>query len=327
MGRRSVAFAFAALLIVVQVTTAFAGAATPTASNAAAVAAAKIDKTLSKTLAKGATRFIVEFTAKADLSAAAKQKSHGKKATAVFNALTATAKKSQAGALAAVKGVKGANARSYWLTNSLIVTGDAKLAAKLAALPDVSLVHPTKIYPLVKPVEAKAAILAAAGTPEWGVEKIGADQLWAEGITGAGITVATVDTGVDFTHPALVEHYRGNNHDGTFSHDYNWWDPAGVCGGEPGDNGGAGPHTMGTILGGDGAGPFPHDVGVAPGAIWLAAKGCEDFGCTSESLISAGQFVLAPTDLEGNNPNPLLAPHIVSNSWGSDDPDDTFYAE
>ncbi|HKG58028.1 MAG TPA: carboxypeptidase regulatory-like domain-containing protein [Candidatus Limnocylindrales bacterium] len=327
MGRRPIAFAFAAILVIAQVGTAFAAAAATTRPDSAASAAAKIDKTLSKTLEKGATRFIVEFAAKADLRGAAKQKTHAGKAKFVFDALTATAKKSQAAALAVVKGVKNAEARSYWLTNSLIVTGDAKLAAKLAALKEVSSVHPTKIYPLVKPVEAKAAILAAAGDPEWGVEKIGADQVWAQGILGSGITVANVDTGVEFSHPALVEHYRGNNHDGSFSHDYNWWDPAGVCGGEPCDNVGHGTHTMGTMVGGDGPGPFTPDTGVAPGATWFAAKGCEDFGCTSESLISAGQFILAPTDLEGNNPNPALAAHVVNNSWGSDDPNDNFYVE
>ena len=35
--------------------------------------------------------------------------------------------------------------------------------------------------------------------------------------------------------------------------------------------------------------------------------------------------MLAPTDLSGGDPRPDLAPDIVSNSWGSDDPFDTFY--
>ena len=28
------------------------------------------------------------------------------------------------------------------------------------------------------------------------------------------------------------------------------------------------------------------------------------------------QFFLAPTDLAGNNPDPLRAPHVINNSWG-----------
>ena len=118
-----------------------------------------------------------------------------------------------------------------------------------------------------------------------------------------GVTVATIDTGVEYTHEALVEHYRGNNHDGSFNHDYNWWDPTGICGDTPCDNAGHGTHTMGTIVGGDLDGPLP-DIGVAPGAEWIAAKGCEDFDCSEGSLLSSGQFMIAPTDLEGNNPRP-----------------------
>ena len=136
--------------------------------------------------------------------------------------------------------------------------------------------------------------------------------------------VATIDTGVEYTHEALVQQYRGNNHDGSFSHDYNWWDPTGICGDTPCDNAAHGTHTMGTIVGGDLDGPLP-DIGVAPGAQWIAAKGCEDLNCSEGSLLSSGQFMIAPTDLAGNNPNPALRPDIVSNSWGSDDPNDTFY--
>ena len=48
------------------------------------------------------------------------------------------------------------------------------------------------------------------------------------GVTGEGITVASIDTGVQYDHPALVDQYRGNNGDGTFNHNYNWFDAAGT---------------------------------------------------------------------------------------------------
>jgi hypothetical protein len=169
-----------------------------------------------------------------------------------------------------------------------------------------------------------ASAVIEAVDPEWGVAKIGAPAVWAEGITGQGVVVATIDTGVDYTHEALVQQYRGNNHDGSFSHDYNWWDPTGICDGAPCDNAGHGTHTMGTIAGGDGDGPLP-DIGVAPGVRWIAAKGCEDFGCSEGSLLSSGQFVLAPTDLQGNNADPARRPDLVSNSWGKVNPNDGFY--
>ena len=327
MAGRLLAVVAAFLLSLGQVGSALAASAASTSSGGRSGAvSAPIDKSLLAAFEDGEQRFIVEFEAKADLRGA-QGKGHAQRGKAVFDALSGTAATSQAEALKVAKSVKGANPKSYWLTNSLLVTGDEQLARKLAALKGVTSVHPQKIYPLVKPVETSVAILAAAGDPEWGVEKIGADQVWAEGITGAGIVVGSIDTGADFTHPALVENYRGNNHDGTFTHAYNWWDPSSSCPGEPCDNVGHGTHTMGTIAGGDGPGPFTPDTGVAPGASWMTAKGCEDFGCSSESLLSSGQFILAPTDLDGNNPDPSLAPDLVSNSWGSDDPNDTFYLE
>ena len=42
------------------------------------------------------------------------------------------------------------------------------------------------------------------------------------------------------------------------------------------------------------------------------------------SLLSSGQWILAPTDLDGNNPDPSKRPDIVNNSWGGG-PGDTFY--
>src|SRR5258705_2300893 len=322
MARRLLAVLAAFVLIVGQAGATLACSAV-TGGQHGTTASAPIAKKPLSDFGKGSQRFIVEFASKADLRAAAKQKGHAARAKAVFDALSLTAKGSQAEAIKVAQTVKSANPKSYWLTNSLVVTGDEALARKIAALKGVTSVHPQKIYPLVKPVATKTAILAAAGDPEWGVAKIGADQVWAEGITGSGIVVSSIDTGVDFTHPALVGNYRGNNHDGSFSHDYNWWDPSGSCPGEPCDNVGHGTHTMGTIAGGDGPGPFTPDTGVAPGAEWITAKGCEDFGCTSESLLSSGQFIIPPPDMAGNTPNPPHAPALAHTSRGSTDPTGT----
>ena len=34
-------------------------------------------------------------------------------------------------------------------------------------------------------------------------QQIGADKVWAEGITGSGVKVAVLDTGIDTDHPEL----------------------------------------------------------------------------------------------------------------------------
>ena len=285
-----------------------------------------MEKGLPQRLAKGElATFVVEFGATADLAPASKVKGHAARGKAVVASLQVTAAKSQKSAKAVAKAA-GADSTTYWLTNVLVVEGDAALAERMAGLDGVTLVRAPKVYPLVKPVSTRAAILAASGDPEWGVAQIGAPAAWADGVLGQGVVVANVDTGVEYTHPALVGSYRGNNGDGTFTHDYNWWDPSGICGPEPCDNVGHGTHTMGTIAGGDGPGPFTPDIGVAPGARWIAAKGCEDLGCSETSLLSSGQFILAPTDLAGDNPDPSRRPDVVNNSWGGG-PNDPFYRE
>ncbi|OGN81370.1 MAG: hypothetical protein A2X23_09030 [Chloroflexi bacterium GWC2_73_18] len=324
MARRpTLAVILVALFVLAQVVAASPAGTDPSTAPLSA-AAAKIDKGLLQKLEKEPGRFVVEFEAKADLQGAGKIKDHGQRGRFVYDQLTGTATKSQAAAVALVR-KEQARARSYWLTNVMVVEGDARLATKLAALPGVGAIRPEKTYPLVTPVATAPAILAVAG-PEWGVAKIRADAAWAEGIMGEGIVVANVDTGVDYLHPALVNQYRGNNGDGTFSHDYNWWDPTGICGDTPCDNVAHGTHTMGTMVGGDGPGEFTPDIGVAPAARWIAAKGCEEFFCTEGSLLSAGQFILAPTKLDGSEPDPSKRPDVVNNSWGGG-PGDPFYLE
>lgn len=289
------------------------------------VGPAPIEAGLLAQLRTGETeRFVVEFEARPDLAPATEIKDFRARGRFVLDALV-EASGAQAEALALVRATRGARADSFWLRNTLIVSGNDRLAERLARLPGVAQVRSERIYPLIKPVETRA-LETLASTPEWGVARIGADAVWAEGILGSGIVVGNVDTGVEYEHEALVTQYRGNLGGGTFDHNYSWWDPTGICGDVPCDNAGHGTHTMGTMVGGDGPGPFAPDIGVAPGARWIAAKGCEEFFCTEGSLLSAGQFILAPTDLAGQNPRPELRPDIVNNSWGGG-PGDPFYAD
>jgi subtilisin family serine protease len=70
---------------------------------------------------------------------------------------------------------------------------------------------------------------------------------------------------------------------------------------------------MGTMVGDDGSG---NQVGVAPGAKWIGCRNMNDGAGTPASYNECAQWLLAPTDLAGNNPDPAKAPDIVSNSWG-----------
>src|SRR4029453_15653040 len=71
--------------------------------------------------------------------------------------------------------------------------------------------------------------------------------------------------------------------------------------------------------------PGANRIGIAPGARWIAAKGCEADYCTDASLLAAGQWILAPTDLNGQNPRPDLRPNVVNSSGGGPAAGGPFY--
>ncbi|MCX5389756.1 S8 family serine peptidase [Streptomyces sp. NBC_00094] len=268
--------------------------------------------------AGGEATFFVVLADRADLSPARAQRGHEKKARTTFDALRTEATRSQASLTAFLDRAK-VGYEAYWIANAVKVTGDKALVAKLAARPDVASLRQERHYAL-DTVEQASVSTEEAVTPEWGVQDIGADEVWSRyDNRGEGIVVANIDSGVQYDHPALKGNYRGNLGDGTFSHDYNWYDPTGQCtAGAPCDNNGHGTHTMGTIAGAGG-------IGVAPGTTWIAAKGCEARSCSDSSLLKSGQWILAPTDHNGENPRPDLAPDIVNNSWGGGNT--TFYQD
>lgn len=269
-----------------------------------------------------ASDFWITFDTKADLAPAKKIANWTARGQFVYDALQAAAK-SSAASVAAELDAAGVKYTSYPLVNAVLVKGGTqKLALDVASVGQVAEIHATPQVALVEPVDAKvpadqaarpAAPKAAAaeGTTTWGLDAIHAPEAWAMGATGAGITVSNLDSGVQFDHPALMHQYRGTKPDGTIDHNYNWMATRGTCTGAPCDDNGHGTHTMGTMVGDDGT----NHVGVAPDAQWIATNGCCD-NSGVESLLKSGWWLLAPTDVNGNNPDPSKRPHVINNSWG-----------
>ncbi|TKK73481.1 peptidase S8 [Kribbella jiaozuonensis] len=313
---RSVVSTLAALAVVATGMAAAgqAQASPPTKPEATPSPAAKIKPELKAQLegkeAKSATDYWVRFGAKADLTAASRITNWNERGTAVAAALKKAAADSQA-SIRAELDAQHVKYQAFWGTNAIrIESGSLALAQDLATHNEVEgLYAPVQIeVPKVTPGQQEKAIQAV----EWGVANIKANQVWSQyGDKGEGIVVASIDTGVQYDHPALVNQYRGNNGDGTFNHNYNWFDAAGTSPNAPSDGNGHGTHTMGTMVGDDGAG---NQIGVAPGVKWIAANGC----CPSDAaLISSGQWMLEPTDLAGQNPDASKRPNVINNSWGS----------
>jgi subtilisin family serine protease len=264
----------------------------------------------------GETTFWAILTAEADLSTAKDIADRTARGEFVVDELKGVADGTQASLLDRLDQL-GVAYKPFWITNAVEITAGESVLQEVAARPEVAEIVADPVYQLPQPTPGE--VEQAVATVEWNIDRIRAPEAWSTfGARGEGIVVANIDTGVQFNHPALVAQYRGNRGGGVFDHNYNWFDPARICGNPslaPCDNNGHGTHTMGTMVGDDGD-PGTNQIGVAPHARWIAAKGCETTNCTLASLLAAGQWVLAPTDLNGANPRADLRPHIVNNSWG-----------
>jgi serine protease AprX len=164
---------------------------------------------------------------------------------------------------------------------------------------------------------------AAPNGIEWNISQINAPSVWAFGDTGQNMVYANADTGVQWDHPALKPHYRGWN-GSSADHNFNWWDaihsdisgngtnPCGFNLTAPCDDYGHGTHTLGSGIGDDGGG---NQIGVAPGAQWIACRNMEQGYGQPSTYIECFEFFLAPWDLNKQNADPDKRPHAVGNSY------------
>jgi hypothetical protein len=268
-----------------------------------------VDPALRDALGQGPARFWVLLRRQADLVALAPSQNWNERGRAVVGALQGVAEATQAAVRAWLE-AQGTTYQAFWIVNALWVAGDAALAEELAARPEVAALHAEREITL-PPDVATSTRLA-----DWNIEQIHAPQVWDEfGVTGEGVVVANIDTGVDYLHPSLVGAYRGNLGGGTFDHNYNWWDAVnGLL--EPYDDNGHGTATMSVVI-------SAPDTGVAPGAQWMACKAISGGGAANPvDLLECAEWILAPWDLTGQNADPDQRPHIVLNPWNGvgDDP-------
>jgi len=221
----------------------------------------------------------------------------------------------------------GAQPQRLLTANAIAAETNASQLVSISANPQVMRIvasHSYQIIPAISnpvfPVMPPSNLTTQPETVEWNITKIGADQAWSTfNITGTGAVVGIVDTGVSYLHPALVNSYRGNLGENVFDHNYSWYD---FVNGQPVpyDPVGHGTWGAGIISGDDGGG---NQIGVAPGADWIAVRAC-DYGCTDVDLLAALQWMLAPTDLNGESPQPSKAPDVVLGMWGGGGCDDFF---
>lgn len=218
---------------------------------------------------------------------------------------------------------------SFVVVNAIHASVPIQYVNELSSLQGVTAIFPNTPFRQEEGVQYEEMILSRSATPEWGILRIRADSVWALGYRGQGVVVAGADTGFDWDHPALRAAYRGTVGD-TADHSHNWHDaihdinpgnqdsiinpmnnPCGLNSSIPCDDGGHGTHTMGTMIGEEGA----NQIGVAPEAKWIACRNMERGWGSPATYLECMEWFLAPTDEQGGNPDPLKSPHVINNSW------------
>ena len=169
--------------------------------------------------------------------------------------------------------------RPLWISNVIGITASRSVLRQLTRFDEVKTIY----LDIPRPVKGEVV---------WGVDTIDADDVWSlvpTGYTGQGVTVAILDTGVDYNHGDLVNRMWINtaediDGDGRFTvadnnnidddgngyiDDVVGWNFSGAGNNDPDDVHGHGTHVAGTVAG-DGSGGS--DIGVAPGARIMALR-------------------------------------------------------
>jgi hypothetical protein len=294
----------------------------------------RIDPSLLDALAQPGARadVFVLMAEQADLSAAEGVDDWNARGRYVYDRLLETARRTQAPVVAYARD-RGLPHRSFLTTNAVYVEGgDLATVEGLARLPGVARIR----LPEVATIQPD--LLPAPLSPEdygWNLDTLDpagglygmqAAQVWAQyNVTGEEIVVANIDTGVYYEHVALDRQYRGNTTGsigGPYDHDHNWYQPNYTpCGNGtfPCDAGDHGTGTMGIMVAE--TPDLSEQLGVAPGARWIACMGCDDPPyCTEVALAGCADWMLAPCAI-GDRPgdpscDPDLRPHVINNSWG-----------
>lgn len=248
----------------------------------------------------------------------------------VYHALAQFAARTQA-PIRQVLADRGLEYRPYLLANAIALHATPADIDLLAQRHDVGrLLYDGAIMldpPVPSPAPAQDLDLAESRSVDvtWGIAQIQADSVWALGYKGQGVTIAGQDTGYKWDLSQIKDKYRG--YDGsTVDHNYNWHDaihdysplhadstnPCGLNVVVPCDDNNHGTHTMGTMVGEDSTAL----IGVAPEAQWIGCRNMDRGYGSQSTYTECFEWFLAPTDLEGRNPDPSKAPHVIANSWG-----------
>ena len=186
--------------------------------------------------------------------------------------------------------------RSYRTIEAAAVASSRSAVRRIARLPWVLRLSPVE---LVFSATHEREVDQARGTPG----DLGAQALWDQSVTGEGVTIAVLDTGLDPTHPDLDDldfrHWSRLLNQGKVVEARNFVGGACLPVGGDTDGHGHGTHVAGIAVGtGEGAPSATDDgkyAGIAPGARLAVGKVLTDAGAGLNSdLLGALEWAALP---------------------------------
>ncbi len=138
-----------------------------------------------------------------------------------------------------------------------VITYEYTIIPTIACLLPAEAILVLQKNPKITHVELDGEIHAEQQTIPWGVERIGAPQVWTTGNKGTGVKIAILDSGIDYYHEDLDANYKGG---------YDFCDNDT----DPMDDNGHGTHVAGIIAAENN--PAENMIGVAPEAHIYAVK-------------------------------------------------------
>jgi subtilisin family serine protease len=191
------------------------------------------------------------------------------------------------------------NVKDLWIVGGYSMEASTDDIKTLSENPNVTVVENFEVRTPETEVQGSAS---DRPMENWGLDKIGAKTSWsAFGVTGRGVRIGHLDTGVDATHPDLAgkvaawAEFDGNGN---------------RIASAPHDSGIHGTHTAGILVGGSASGA---PIGVAPGAKLVSAMVLNGTSGTLLQVLAGMQWVLDPD----GNPATDDGAQVLSMSLGA----------
>ena len=168
--------------------------------------------------------------------------------------------------------------RCHWLVNAISCNASKDVIYHIARHNDVEFIAYNEMKYLLWDEEVKAVESTRGMTQN--ITHVKANQVWDLGYTGQGVTVAVIDTGVNFSHIDLADHLWDGGEEYP-NHGYNTLEDSHNVS----DGFGHGTHCAGVVCGDGTSGT---QTGIAPNATLMCIKVMDDTGYGNATSISAG---------------------------------------